>query len=207
MRQDSLDAELVRCGVTLAPYARRRFSLNPRWFLVLAMVAIGTAAIAARAERRGRDSTLTVALFVYLAFTVVVLAMHLRQFAALRKRSSPQLRLIGWVLPTFGASRTVAELGGRRDSRARTAIVGLFAAPEGLTLHLDHTSAGRIVVTPEVPVFVGYRGSKRWLIVGPPADRYALPIHRLGVRVVPDPQRATTAAPVQAQPDGSDLDR
>jgi hypothetical protein len=118
----------------------------------------------------------------FVAVAVVLATIQVRRVLKLRRISNDRCRLLGWVVPvTFAASHAMSAAAGNPESRPKNAIVGLFAAPQGLILKFDHDGLNEVILSDDVPFGFGCRGRKRWLLAGPPEDAQALPIRRLGV--------------------------
>ena len=187
MTLESLDAELRRQGVALVRMEQRpRFPFEWGWLLAPVIILVGAWVIFERAERRGREASVTVMVVTFVVVAVVLAAVQVRRVLRLRRMSSERYRLLGWVVPTtFAASHALSAAAGNTASRPRNAIVGLFVAPRGLILKFDHDGLHELVLSDDVPVRFGCWRGKRLLLVGPPEDEHALPIRRVGVPSIP----------------------
>ena len=156
-----------------------RIRVAPTWGLGLICLVLGTFAIMARAQRRGRDPSLWTPAVIYLSIATRVTFIVVMQVRRLRGDVGRDgSTLLGWgcggvkritaLLPAV-----MAPVGGVRSAAP---VVGVFASTRGtLFILVDQRGVGLVEADGRrFTASIGHRDGLRWIVLKDRTERVAL---------------------------------
>ena len=170
--------QLQRTGIVVVPYNGPRIRVAPTWGLGLICLVLGTFAIMARAQRRGRDPSLWTPAVIYLSIATCVTFIIVMQVRRLRGDVGRDgLTLLGWGC---GGVKRITALSGRDGAGWRSAVgapvVGVFASTRGtLFILVDQRGVGLVEADGRrFTASIGHRDGLHWIVLKDGTERVAL---------------------------------
>lgn len=137
------------------------FRLRWRHLLSVLGVPVGVAVLKFRADRLGREWSLTVFVVIGVVVVGVFGAMHVRRIRALYRRAVAGQDLLG---VTMGGYEVAGVLrGGSR--LVRTGVVGVLLVDGQLAAVVDRDGPSLLLPSGEVSLAIEARGSRYWFVI------------------------------------------
>lgn len=160
----SLDA-LSDLGIEVVEYDGPRLRITSAWWKALFVLVVGTFAVGARANARGRDFVIWVPLTIYAIGGGLICVLIARQVLRVRRLGSTDTIVMGWGI---GGVSSIPALRGRGwrgwQGSVGSPVVGLVLRGGEPCVVVDQQTVGLVAPQNDLRFSVGHRGDLRWLI-------------------------------------------